>query len=165
MLLLSFFSYFSLKCSWHYSGAVVRRIRIMYKKQLCQSPFLKIVSGWLKKKRRYSVQVDLKLQHRISRSNSSIRCLKKCWFPKAFMWRYLCGIAEAVVQRCSVKNAFVTISQNLQENTCAEVFLVKLQVRDIHLYKKETPAQVFSGKSARSFRSTIFYNIWLSYVT
>ena len=35
---------------------------------------------------------------------------------------------EAVVQRCSVKNVFLGISQNSQENTCArDSFLIKLQ--------------------------------------
>ena len=37
-------------------------------------------------------------------------------------------VAEAVVQRCSVKKMFLEISQNSQENTCARVsFLIKLQ--------------------------------------
>ena len=36
---------------------------------------------------------------------------------------------EAVAQRCCVKNLFLEISQNSQENTCARVpFLIKLQV-------------------------------------
>ena len=30
-------------------------------------------------------------------------------------------ILEAVVQRCFVKNVFIEISQNSQENTCARV--------------------------------------------
>ena len=35
---------------------------------------------------------------------------------------------EVVVQRCSVKKVFLTVSQNSQENTCARVsFLIKLQ--------------------------------------
>ena len=35
---------------------------------------------------------------------------------------------EAVAQRCSVKEVFLKISQNSQENTCARVyFLIKLQ--------------------------------------
>ena len=33
---------------------------------------------------------------------------------------------EAVVRRCSIKNVFVEISQNSQENTCARLsFLIK----------------------------------------
>ena len=32
---------------------------------------------------------------------------------------------EAVVQRCSVKNGFLEISQNSQKNTCARVFFFK----------------------------------------
>ena len=35
------------------------------------------------------------------------------------MMRYT---TEAVVKRCSVKNVFLEISQNSQENTCAKVF-------------------------------------------
>ena len=39
------------------------------------------------------------------------------------------GSSEAVVKRCSVKNVFLKISQNSQENTCAIVsFLIRLQV-------------------------------------
>ena len=35
---------------------------------------------------------------------------------------------EAVVQRCSVKNAFIEIWQNSQENSSQLSFLIKLQV-------------------------------------
>ena len=39
-------------------------------------------------------------------------------------------IAEAVVHRCSVKNLFLEISQNSQENTRARVsFLIKLKLQ------------------------------------
>ena len=39
---------------------------------------------------------------------------------------------EAVVRRCSVKNLFLEILQNSQENTCARVsFLTKLQASDL----------------------------------
>ena len=38
------------------------------------------------------------------------------------------GYTKAVVQRCSVKNVFLEISQNSHENTCARVSLsIKLQ--------------------------------------
>ena len=38
------------------------------------------------------------------------------------------SVAEAVVRRCSVKKAFLEISHNSQENTCARFsFLIKLQ--------------------------------------
>ena len=38
------------------------------------------------------------------------------------------ALSEAVAQRFSVKNVFLDISQNSQENTCARVsFLIKLQ--------------------------------------
>ena len=42
---------------------------------------------------------------------------------------------EAVVQRCSVKKAFLEISQNSQENTCAKVsFLINLQALGLQRY-------------------------------
>ena len=41
-----------------------------------------------------------------------------------------CCKIEAVIQRCSVKKAFLKILQNLQENPCARVsFLIKLQLK------------------------------------
>ena len=50
----------------------------------------------------------------------NIKKKSKTWSEEA--------IAEAVVQRCSVKKAFLEISQNSQENTCARVsFLIKLK--------------------------------------
>ena len=43
-------------------------------------------------------------------------------------WYMLSQQEEAVVQRCSVKEVFLEISQNSQENTCARVsFLIKLE--------------------------------------
>ena len=46
---------------------------------------------------------------------------------------------EVDVQRCSVEQVSLEISQNSQQNTCARVsFLIKLQ-----FIKKETLAQVF----------------------
>ena len=46
-------------------------------------------------------------------------------------------ISEKVVQRCSVKMAFLKISQNSQENTCARVsFLTKLQALACNFLKK-----------------------------
>ena len=42
---------------------------------------------------------------------------------------------EAVDQKCSVKQVFLEISQNYQENTFAKVsFLIKLQVWALQLY-------------------------------
>ena len=40
-------------------------------------------------------------------------------------------------------------------------FLVMLQARDVHLYKIETPAHVFSSEFAKFFRTPILYNIGL----
>ena len=40
-------------------------------------------------------------------------------------------------QRCSVKNVFLQISQNSEENTCARAsLLIRLQARDLQLYLK-----------------------------
>ena len=59
---------------------------------------------------------------------------------------------EAIVQRCP------TIAQNSQENTCTRVsFLIKLQASGLHLYKKETLAQVFSCEFCEIFKNTFFY--------
>ena len=45
---------------------------------------------------------------------------------------------EAVIQRCSVKQVFLEILQNLQEDTCARVsFLIKLQASGLQLYLKK----------------------------
>ena len=41
---------------------------------------------------------------------------------------------EAVAQSCSVKKVFLEISQNLQENTCATVFLMKLLASGVFLW-------------------------------
>ena len=44
---------------------------------------------------------------------------------------------EAVTQRCSTKNVFLEILQNLQENTCVRVsFLLNLQAWGLQLYLK-----------------------------
>ena len=43
-------------------------------------------------------------------------------------WNVTIICTEPVAQKCSVKKAFLEISQNLQENTCARVsFLIKLK--------------------------------------
>ena len=65
---------------------------------------------------------------------------------------------EAVAQKCSVKQAFLEISQNSQENTCARVFfLIKLQASALQLYLKETLAQVFSCKFCDISRNICCY--------
>ena len=65
--------------------------------------------------------------------------------------------AEAVVRRCSVEKAWLEISQNSQENTCARVsFLIKLQAQSL-VFKKETLAQVFSCELYEISKNTFFY--------
>ena len=52
---------------------------------------------------------------------------------------------EVVVQRFPVKEVFLEISQNSQENTCARVsFLIKMQVLSLQLYlKRDSGTGVF----------------------
>ena len=65
---------------------------------------------------------------------------------------------EAVARRFSVKNVFLKILQNSQENTCARgSFLIKLQAKACKLIKKETLAQVFSCEFCEIFKNNFFY--------
>ena len=66
-------------------------------------------------------------------------------------------LSEVVVQRCSVKKVFLTISQNVHEKTCARVsFLIKLQALGCSFIKKETLAQVFSCEFCEIFKNNFF---------
>ena len=65
--------------------------------------------------------------------------------------------SESVGQRCSVKNVFLKISQNSQENTCDRVsLLLKLQSSACNFIKKETLAQVFSCQFSEIFKELLF---------
>ena len=64
---------------------------------------------------------------------------------------------EAVTRKCSVKKVFFAISQNSQENTCARVFLIKLQAEAGNFVKKETLAQVFSSEFWEISKNTFSY--------
>ena len=99
------------------------------------------------------LQVDLKLQHRISRSNSSSRYLENANSQDIFKWRHLYDIAEAVVQRCSAKKMFSKISQNLQENTCAKVIFSKVAGQ------RPADSSTVSSEFVRFFRVPILYNM------
>ena len=68
-------------------------------------------------------------------------------------------MSEAVVQRCSVKEVFLEISQNLQENTCVRVsFLIKLLfIINKFFIKKETLTQVFSYKFCEISKNTVLH--------
>ena len=62
-----------------------------------------------------------------------------------------------------IKKAFLELSQNSQENTCASVFfLMKLQAKACNFIKKETLAQVFSCEFWESFKNTVSYKTALS---
>ena len=65
--------------------------------------------------------------------------------------------SEAVAQRCSVKKAFLKISQNSKKNTCARVsFLMKFLTEVCNFIKKETLAQVFSCEFFEISKNTFF---------
>ena len=66
--------------------------------------------------------------------------------------------SEAVAQRCSVKEVFLEILQNSQENTCARVFLlIKWQASACNFIKKENLAQVFSCEFCEISKNTFSY--------
>ena len=68
------------------------------------------------------------------------------------------NMKKAVVPSCSVEKLFTEISQNSQENSYVSVsFLMKLQVLDLQLNKKETLAQVFSCEFYEISKNTFFY--------
>ena len=68
---------------------------------------------------------------------------------------------EAVVQRCFVKKVFLEISQNSQENTCASLFLTKLQALLATLLKKRLWHRCFSVNFAKFLRTPFFIeHLW-----
>ena len=72
-------------------------------------------------------------------------------------------VSEAVVQRCTLEKAFLEISQNSQENTCARVsFFNKVAGLGLQFYfKKETLAQVFSCEFCKISKNTFLTeHVW-----
>ena len=61
--------------------------------------------------------------------------------------------AIGVVRRCSVKQMFLKISENSQENTCARVYF---STKSLFL-KKETLAQMFSCECVKISKNTFPY--------
>ena len=73
-------------------------------------------------------------------------------------------MSKGSYQRCSIKKAFLKISQNLQENTWARVsFLTELQAQAYNFIKEKTLAQVFSCEFAKFLRTPFSQNTseWL----
>ena len=71
--------------------------------------------------------------------------------------------SELVVQMCSVKKAFLEISQNSQENTCTRIsFLIKLQAWDQSLFFNKViglrPATLFKKASGTGVFLWILWN-------
>ena len=72
---------------------------------------------------------------------------------------------EAVLWMCSVKNAFLDISQNSQESACVTVpLLIKLQSEAWNFIKKGTLAQVFSGEFCEISTNTYCYRTYLRWL-
>ena len=65
-------------------------------------------------------------------------------------------ITEAATEGVLLENAFLEISQNSQENTCARVSLIKLQAEAFNFIKKETQTQVFSCKFCEISKNIFF---------
>ena len=64
---------------------------------------------------------------------------------------------EAVIRRYSVKEVFLEISRNSQENTCARVsFLKKCRPEACNFFKKETLAQEFSSEFCEISKNSFF---------
>ena len=61
---------------------------------------------------------------------------------------------EEVAQRCSVRNVFLKISQNSQENTCARVPLLIKKPQACNFIETETVAQVFSCEFCKISKNT-----------
>ena len=88
-----------------------------------------------------------------------------------------CGIvmghAEAVTQRCSVKNLFIEISQNSQQNTCGRVVFASLSKRNTGtgvffwilwnflelLFLQSTSSGCFWTRKIRLTRSRLWFTI------
>ena len=65
---------------------------------------------------------------------------------------------KAVIQRCSVKNVFLNILQNSQENTCARVsFYWSCKLGGCNFIKKKSLAQVFSCEFCKISKNTFSY--------
>ena len=77
-------------------------------------------------------------------------------------WRHIGLIVytEAVVQRCSVRNIFLEISQNSQEkNLCQSLFFNRaagLRPKACNFIKKKTLAQVSSCELCEISKNTFF---------
>ena len=75
-------------------------------------------------------------------------------FPKNAVAAVGKCFSEAVAQRCSVKKLFLGISQNSQENICANVsLLLKFEAKVGNFISKETLAQVFPVNFAKFGRT------------
>ena len=104
---------------------------------------------------------DFKLQRKSVDTTHSVN-VQEMPSPEMYllMLRYLQGITEAVVQRCSVKKLFLKISYNSQKAPMLECLFNKVEgLRPISLLKRDSITSVSSVNFARFFRTPILYNI------
>ena len=67
------------------------------------------------------------------------------------------GSFRSSARRCSIKNVFLDISQNSQENACVGFsFLKSCRSQACNLIKKETPTQVYFCEFFKIFKNTFF---------
>ena len=67
-------------------------------------------------------------------------------------------ITEAIARRCSVKKAFLEISQIFTgKHLCQSLFFITLQAEACNFIKKETLAQVFSCEFCEISKKTFFH--------
>ena len=77
----------------------------------------------------------------------------------SFIWLLQIAYHRSSHRRCSIKNVFLKISQNLQESTCVKIsFLIKLHGNFI---KRGTLAQVFSREFCEISENTFSYRTYL----
>ena len=110
-------------------------LRTTFWKNICERLLLKVPFMW---KRKFSFLLH-EIQSRVRKNYLSQFPIVEVANNFLVFWNYgfqnsICSSKEsfisrrskAVIQRCSVKNVFLEISQNWQENTCAKVsFLIK----------------------------------------
>ena len=71
-----------------------------------------------------------------------------------FFFKMTVSLLEVVVQRCSLKNLFLEIWQNSQENTCARFsFLIKLQAYITTLLKERLCHRCFPVNFVKFLRT------------
>ena len=66
---------------------------------------------------------------------------------------------QTAARRYSAKYIFKSFAKISRKHLCQSLFLVKLQAKNLQLYWKKTPTQVFSYKFCNIFKSTTFIEL------